>query len=242
MDVDVSGRVALVTGASRGIGRAVAVRLAAAGADVALGYEQDRDGAEGQARRIAATGRRAVAVGGNGAAPDGVAAMVGAVEERLGPIDILVSNAGIGPRHALEDITVEEWDRVLAVNLRAAFLLAQRVIPGMRARGWGRIVLISSVAAFTGGFVGPHYAASKAGQIGLMHALAGPVAAHGITVNAVAPALIEGGLPLPEGSEKGIPIGRTGQPEEVAHAVLALIGNGFITSQTLSVDGGVYPR
>lgn len=134
------------------------------------------------------------------------------------------------------------------VNLRPAFLLSRRVVPGMRERGWGRIVFVSSVVAFTGGIVGLHYTASKAALVGLMHALAGPLAPHGVTVNAVAPALIEGGGTLPGDEEsrnrlaEGVPAGRLGAPDEVAMAVEALVENPFVTAQTLSVDGGMYPR
>lgn len=122
------------------------------------------------------------------------------------------------------------------------------MIPGKRERGWGRIILISSVAAFTGGVVGAHYAASKAGQMGLMHALAGSLAPYGITVNVIAAALIEGGTTLPGGEEEHrqlatrVPVGRLGRPEEVAEAVLLPIANAFLTSQTIVIDGGLYPR
>ena len=180
--------------------------------------------------------------------PAALKEMVGKVEAELGSVDILISNAGIAPQQSLEEITVEDWDRVMDVNLRSAFLLAKRLAPGMRGRGWGRMVFVSSAAAFTGGIVGPHYTASKAGLIGLVHALAGSLAPHGVTVNAVAPALIEGGETLPGDEEsrrqlaKLTPVGRLGSPEEVAEAVLSLIFNSFITAQTVSVDGGMHPR
>ncbi|MBV9455589.1 MAG: 3-oxoacyl-ACP reductase FabG [Rubrobacter sp.] len=246
--MEVDGRVALVTGASRGIGAAIAERLAKAGADIAIGYGRDADAAEEVAGKIIASGRRAVAARGEVEDPARVKMLVEAVESTLGPIDILVSNAGIAPRQDLEEITVEDWDRVMSVNLRPAFLLAKRLTPGMQERGWGRIVLVSSVAAFTGGLVGPHYTASKAALIGLARALAGPLAPYGVTVNAVAPALIKGGATLPGGEEahrqlaEQIPVGRLGRPEEVAEAVHSLVSNPFITSQTLLVDGGLYPR
>ncbi|HLZ63396.1 MAG TPA: SDR family NAD(P)-dependent oxidoreductase [Ktedonosporobacter sp.] len=222
--IDTSKHVALVTGASRGIGRAIALKLAEAGIDVAIGYERKREEAESVVQQISTLGQRAVALRTDLRDPQQITRLVQSVEEALGSVDILVSNAAIGPQRSLEEITVEEWDDVMQVNLRAAFLLAQRVIPGMRKRGWGRIILISSVAAFTGGVVGAHYAASKAGQMGLMHALAGALALDGITVNAIAPALIESGTTLPGGEEEHrqlatrIPIGRLGQPEEVADA------------------------
>ena len=246
--MDVKRHVALVTGASRGIGRAIAVKLAEAGIDVAIGYEKNRVEAEDVVQRINALGRRAVAIGTDLRDPQQVATLAQSAEHALGPIDILVNNAGIGPQRSLDAITVEEWDQVMEVNLRPSFLLSQRLIPKMREQGWGRIILISSVAGFIGGVVGAHYAASKAGQMGLVHALAGPLAPYGVTVNALAPALIEGGGALP-GDENArrqlatrVPVGRLGRPEEVADAVLLLVGNGYITSQTIVIDGGLYPR
>ena len=246
--MSLDGRVALVTGASRGIGAAIAERLAGAGVDVAVGYGRDATAAEEMVDKIVASGRRAVAVGGDVGDPADVEGMVGTAETELGPIDILVSNAGIAPQQGLEEITLEDWDRVMNVNLRPAFLLARRLTPGMRERGWGRMVFISSVAAFTGGLVGAHYTASKAALIGLARALAAPLAPHGITVNSIAPALIEGGGTLPGDEEahrqlaSRIPVGRLGRPEEVAEAVLAIVENPFITAQTVSVDGGLHPR
>jgi 3-oxoacyl-[acyl-carrier protein] reductase len=246
--MSLDGRTALVTGASRGIGAAIAERLAGAGADIVVGYGRDAAAAEQVVDKIVALGRRVVAVGGDLVDPAEVERMVGTAETELGPIDVLVSNAGIAPQQDLQEITVEDWDRVMNVNLRPAFLLARRLTPGMRERGWGRIVFVSSVAAFTGGLVGPHYTASKAALIGLARALAAPLAPHGITVNAVAPALIEGGETLPGDEEarrqlaSRIPVGRLGRPEEVAEAVGAIVENPFITAQTLSVDGGIHPR
>jgi len=246
--MDLDRRVALVTGASRGIGSAIAGRLAEVGVDVAVGYTNDRAAAEEQTARISRMGRRAMAVGSDVSDPSAVEEMVGKVEAELGSVDILISNAGIAPQQSLEEITVEDWDRMMDVNLRSAFLLAKRLAPGMHERKWGRMVFVSSVAAFTGGIVGAHYTTSKAGLIGLVHALAGPLAPHGVTVNAVAPALIEGGETLPGDEESRrqlaelVPVGRLGSPEEVAEAVLSLVSNSFITAQTVSVDGGMYPR
>ena len=246
--MDLNGRVALVTGATRGIGATIARRLAEAGADVAVGYGGDRESAEKLASALEdSASKRALVVGDDLADPAQVSEMARTTEEMLGPVDILVSNAGIAKRQGFEQITVEDWDQTINVNLRAAFLLAQRLAPGMRERGWGRIVFVSSAAAFTGGIVGAHYTSSKAALIGLAHALARPLAPHGVTVNAVAPALIEqtGMIPGDAEDEKrlvGVPVGRFGKPEEVAEAVLMLVSNPFITAQTVSVDGGLHPR
>ena len=251
--MDLERRVALVTGASRGIGGAISERLALEGADVALAYASERGAAFQVASRIEREGRRAVALGGDLRDPEAVGRICDEAEGALGPVDVLVSNAGIAPRQGLEEVSVEDWDRVMEVNLRPAFLLAKQFAPGMRERGWGRIVLVSSVAAFTGGLVGPHYTASKAALMGLTRSLAASLAPHGVTVNAVAPALIEGGGTLPGGGSEAegqtrerlaarVPVGRLGRPEEVAQAVCSLVINPFITAQTVSVDGGMHPR
>ena len=246
--MNIQGRVALVTGASRGIGRAIALRLAEAGVDVAVGYGHDQEAADQQAESIRQYGRRSITVGGDVRDPRILTAFVDQTEAALGPVDILVSNAGISQRQSLEEITVEDWDRMMDVNVRPAFLLAQRVTAGMRERQWGRLLFVSSVAAFTGGVVGPHYATSKAALLGLMHSLAGALAPHGVTVNALAPAMIVGGETLP-GNETQlhqyathIPVGRLGKPEEVAEAAHSLIANPFLTAQTLLIDGGLYPH
>ena len=245
--VDLDGRVALVTGASRGIGAAVALRLAGAGADVGVAFLSDREGALAVGQAVREAGRKVALLQADMAVPADVRALVSQTESELGHVDILVANAGTGPRAALEGIDVEAWDRVMAVNLRAPFLLAQAVTPGMRERGFGRIVLMSSVAAFTGGILGPHYTSSKAGLIGLARALARSLAPHGVTVNAVAPALVETDM-IDEGASDldelagSIPVGRLGRPEEVADLVLAVVGNAYITGQTFSIDGGLHPR
>ena len=166
-DSDLSGRVALVTGGSRGIGAATALRLAEAGADVAVGCGQHREAAEEIAGKITGLGRRAVVVSGDMADPDVPRRIVAETAERLAPVDILVANAGTGVRADLDDVDVAAWDHVMAVNLRAPFLLAQAAVPHMREQRYGRIVLLSSVAAFLGGILSPQYTASKAGLIGL---------------------------------------------------------------------------
>lgn len=246
--MDLHGRIALITGASSGIGYVTALRLAEAGADIAIGYARKEEAAHRLAEHIRQMGQRALAVRGDVGEPDQVQALVEATQTQLGPIDILISNAGMGNRKRLEEITLEEWDQTMQVNLRAAFVLAQRITPGMRERGWGRVIFVSSVAAFTGGIVGPHYAASKAGLLGLMHSLSASLAPHGVTVNAVAPALIADTGMLPGGPEAEgelvphIPVGRLGKPEDVVEAIMLLVVNSYMTNQTLLVDGGMYPH
>ena len=239
------GRVALVTGGSGGIGRAVAHRLAAAGAGVAVGFWQNREGAEQTVAAITEAGGRAAGVAADLGRLDGAGELLSAAEIALGPVDVLVSNAGTGRAQPLDEITAADFDEVLAVTLRAPFLLAQRALPGMAHRGFGRVLFVSSVAAFTGGIIGPHYAASQAGLHGLTHYLAGQFAAAGVTVNALAPALITqtGMLPGdPEELRQQIPVGRLGQPDEVADLALAILRNAYLTSQVISLDGGRYPR
>jgi 3-oxoacyl-[acyl-carrier protein] reductase len=243
---DFSGRVALVTGASGGIGRALADRLAGAGASVAVHYGRSADMAHQIAARIGSAGGRAAALQadlGDSGAPD---QLVDSVERELGAVDILVANHGRGrPRGSLQEVTAQEWDQTFAVNARAPFLLARRVVPGMRERRFGRILFTSSVAGLTGGVVGPDYAASKAALHGLTHYLATRVAADGVTVNALAPALIEhtGMLPGDPGDlAKMIPVGRLGIPAEVADLALAVLANGYLTNHVIPIDGGMHAR
>jgi 3-oxoacyl-[acyl-carrier protein] reductase len=232
-----AGKVALVTGASRGIGAAVAVALGAAGARVAVNFRQEAAAAEQVARAIG----QALAVQADVADSSAVAAMLAAVEAGLGPVDILVNNAGIALIRGIDDLTEADFDATLAVNLKGAFLCTQAVLPGMRARGWGRIVNISSGAARGAGGVGLHYNASKAGLEGLTRGYAARLVKEGITVNAVAPSLIEtdmvkGGL---ASSPSRIPLGRFGTAEEVAQVVMMLVGNAYITGQTIPLSGGM---
>src|SRR2546421_12902327 len=195
-----AGRTALVTGGSGGIGRALALQLAAEGTAVALGFRTSRESAEQLAAEIAEQGRPVVAIEADLSKPEAPVELAEAVEFALGPIDILVANAGVGRVASYEEVAGPLFDETLAVNLRAPYLLARHVLPGMRERGFGRIVFISSVAGFIGGIVGPlprrrlgsvDYAASKAALHGLTHYFAPRVAPDGVTVNAIAPALIE---------------------------------------------------
>ena len=245
MDGPFSGRVALITGASGGIGQALARRLAASGAVLALGYGAHGRAAEALAAEITAAGGTAITVRADLRRAEAPGQLVRAAAEALGPVDVLVSNAGLSRVQPLEDITAAQFDEMLAVNLRAPFLLAQCAVPSMRERGFGRILFVSSVAAFTGGIVGPHYAASKAGLHGLTHFLASRLAASGITVNALAPALVAetGMLPGdPAELRRQVPVGRLGRPSEVADLPAAILANAYLTSQVISLDGGIHPR
>jgi 3-oxoacyl-[acyl-carrier protein] reductase len=245
MDGSFSGRVVLITGASGGIGQALARRLAAGGAALGLGYSAHGQAAEALAAQITAAGGRAIAIGADLRYPEAPGDLVQAAAEALGPVEVLVSNAGLSRVQPLEDITAAQFDEMLAVNLRAPFLLAQAVVPGMRDAGFGRILFISSVAAFTGGIVGPHYAASKSGLHGLTHFLASRLAASGVTVNALAPALVTetGMLPGdPEQLRRQVPVGRLGRPSEVADLAVAILANAYLTNQVISLDGGIHPR
>jgi 3-oxoacyl-[acyl-carrier protein] reductase len=243
---DLTDRVVLLTGASGGIGGALGRRLIEAGARVAFCYSGHQEEADALAARARAAGLDALALRGDLADPQAPAQLVRETTLALGPVDVLIPNAGHSVVRTYPDVDLASWDRTLDVNLRAPFLLAQLVLPAMVERGAGRILFMSSVAAFTGGVVGPHYAASKAGLHGLTHYLASRVAGQGVTVNAIAPALIEDTrmLPAAPGGTPAlpIPVGRYGRPEEVADLALAVLRNGYLTNQVISLDGGIYPR
>ena len=239
---DLKNRVALVTGGSRGIGAGIAVALASAGADVAVNYREQGAAAQSVCAEITAIGRKAIAVQADVSRAHEITRMVSEVETSLGPIDILVNNAAIAQPRPFEEITETEWDEILRVNLKSVFLVTQAVIAGMRTRKWGRIINLSSVAAQTGGAVGAHYAASKAGIIGLTHSCASSFVKGGITVNAIAPALIETDMVAsnPNASPRLIPMGHFGKVDDVASIAVMLAGNEYITGQTISVNGGWY--
>jgi 3-oxoacyl-[acyl-carrier protein] reductase len=236
-----NNRVALVTGGSRGIGQAIAVSLAEAGAAVAVNYREKAAEARNVAEMIRRAGGRAMAFGADVSQAAEVAAMVAAVERELGPVEVLINNAGIGLVRTVDELTEDDFDRTIAVNLKSVFLCTQAVVPGMRARKWGRVVNISSGAARGAGGVGPHYNASKAGMEGMTRGYAARLVKDGITVNAVAPSLIETDMVRSgvASSPARIPLGRFGTPEECAQAVLMVIGNAYMTGQTIALSGGL---
>ncbi len=248
-----SGRCALITGASRGIGAAIARRFAREGCDMALNYvtEPGRDNAceaGGIVQEIQNLGRRAFAWEADVAERAAVDKMIAAVLEHLGQLDILVHNAGITRDRTLRKLSFEDWEAVLRVNLTGAFHCAQAVLEHMIARGYGRIIFISSVVGLTGNFGQTNYAASKAGLIGFCKSLAREVAAKGITVNCIAPGFIDTEMTraMPEQARQRvleqIPLGRLGAPEDVAYAALFLASEeaSYITGHVLSVNGGLY--
>ena len=175
---DLQGKIALVTGASRGIGRAIAVGLAGCGADVAVNYKTHEKEARVTQQQVTSQGRRAIVIQADVSRSSEVGNMIATVERDLGPVDILVNNAGIARFQSVEATTEADWDEVLTANLKSVFLVTQAVLPGMRRRRWGRIINISSGAAKTGGGVGLHYTASKAGIEGLTRAYASRLVVH----------------------------------------------------------------
>ncbi|MDC1390657.1 SDR family NAD(P)-dependent oxidoreductase [Acidimicrobiales bacterium] len=237
------GRVAIVTGSSRGMGRAIAIALAQGGADVLINYRDDAAAAQSAVDAIVEAGRRAHVVQANVGKSAEVDRLVAACVSELGPPTILVNNAGIGKRVLdVADLDIDTWNDTIAINLTAPFLMTQAVVPYMRTAGWGRIINISSTAAQTGGSVGPHYAASKAGIIGLTHGYASKLVKEGITVNAIAMAQIETDMlrSATAADPSRIPIGRFGTVDEVAAVATMLVDNAYMTGQTISLNGGMY--
>jgi 3-oxoacyl-[acyl-carrier protein] reductase len=238
--LDLRTHVALVTGGSRGIGAAIVRAVAAAGAAVVVNYRERRDAAEALVAEIQNSGDRAVAIAADVADSRAVTDLFASAAQQVGPVDILVNNAGIAITRGVDDLTEADFDRTIEVNLKSVFLCTQAALPAMRQKKWGRIVNISSGAARGGGAIGPHYNASKAGIEGLTRGYAARLVKEGITVNAVAPSLIE--TDMMAGKQElvsRIPLGRFGTPEEVAQAVIFLIGNGYMTGQTVALSGGL---
>jgi 3-oxoacyl-[acyl-carrier protein] reductase len=239
---ELADNIALVTGSSRGIGRAIALALANAGADVVVNYRVHESEARQVSQQIEEFGHRSLAICADVSITSEVTSLIRTIETELGLVTILVNNAAIARPQPLEEITEQDWDELITVNLKSVFLVTQAVLPNMRAQRWGRIINLSSVAAQLGGVVGPHYAASKAGIIGLTHSYACLLAKEGVTVNAIAPALIATDMVTNnlKATPERIPVGRFGSVEEVAEVAVMLARNGYITGQTINVNGGWY--
>lgn len=240
-------RCALVTGGSRGIGAAIALRLAAKGYDVALTYRSQRLAAEQVAAEVERLGRRAVVLQADLADPTRAREIVREAADALGGLHALINNAGYVQRVPLEEISLEDWQRMIQVTLTAPFLAAQVAVPYMVEAGFGRIVNISSLRALTGSAHGAHYSAAKAGLLGLTKSLALALAPHGITVNAVCPGFTATDMNRDALEKRGdeiraqIPLRRPAEPEEVAAVVAFLCSDeaSYITGETISVNGGI---
>jgi 3-oxoacyl-(acyl-carrier-protein) reductase len=244
---ELTGKACLVTGGSRGIGRAIALELGRHGAFVAVGYAHNKAAAEEVGAEIATSGGKSFAFGCDVQDPEAIEPAVARVVEQFGKIDVLVNNAGITRDRSLAKMSDEEWDAVLQTNLSSVFHLTARVLPHMVKAGYGRIVNISSVIGIHGNFGQANYAAAKAGIIGFTKSAALELARKGVTVNAIAPGFIETEMIAAMPDEvrarilEKIPMGRFGRPEEIAHAVAFLISNGdYITGQVITIDGGMY--
>lgn len=235
-----AGKVALVTGAAKRIGRSVAVRLASEGADVVVNYRDSKDNADDVAEQVTAMGRRALTVQADVARKNDVTAMFARVEKEFGRLDILVNNAGMFFPAKFEELTEEQWDRILDVNLKSQFLCSQAAAPMLRRSGQGRIVNFASLGGLLAWPAYTHYCVSKAGVIMLTRCLARALAPD-ITVNAVAPGTISFPGDAPELAEDYIrraPLKRTGTATDIEDAVLFLIQSSFVTGQVIVVDGG----
>ena len=246
MEKELEGKVALVTGASRGIGAGIALELAGVGAKVVVNYQVNQQGAERVVESIRQQGGEAYSFQADVSKPDEVKAMFEFINSQFGGVDILVNNAGIHQHLPVEKLSLSDWERLMAINLTSLFLLTQEVLPHMKSCRWGRIVNISSLSGVAGTHVESHYAASKAGVIGFTKAVALETAPFGITVNAISPGSIETDMLAVTTEERRqkliseIPVGRIGQPEDIAWGVRFLVSPraSYITGQTIHMNGG----
>ncbi len=248
MNIELKNKVCLVTGGDRGIGRAIVKALVDSGARVAFDYRTREDLAEELVKEVAAGGGEARAFQADITDAEKVAAMVKTIHDEMGPIEILVNNAGMNRDHSFAKMTKEEWEDVIAVNLHGTFNVTKAVLPNLIEAGWGRVINISSIVGQRGNFGQANYAASKAGLIGMTKALALELAGKGVTVNAVAPGFIEtdmtAGIPeeVTDKITATIPVRRFGKVEEISPAVVFLASEqaSYITGHVLSVNGGLY--
>ena len=243
-----TSRIALVTGASRGIGAATALKLAEQGCDVAVNYHRNQDAAQAVVEQIEGLDQHAVAVQADLGNMDDAERLVEETVDRLGGLHVLVNNAGHVARATLEELTLDDWRRMMAVTLDGAFVVSQKAAGHMTSAGWGRIVNVSSLRAMAGYGRGAHYATAKAGLLGLTKALATELGPHGITVNAVSPGYTETDITRDALQTKGteirakIPVGRVAQPEEIGALIAFLCSDeaGSINGETINANGGLY--
>jgi 3-oxoacyl-[acyl-carrier protein] reductase len=237
-----AGRIGLVTGGGRSIGRAISLALATEGCDVVVNYVSRQADADATVDVIRKQGRRAIAVQGDVSKGADVTRLVATAESELGPIDILVNNAGKMVPETIDQMSEERWNDIIGVNLTSVFLMTQAVLAGMRARKWGRVINLSSVAAQAGSMMAVHYSAAKAGVIAATRSYARMLAKEGVTVNAIAPALVATEMlrANPNLKPDMIPVGRFGEVDECASVAVMLATNAYITGQTIAVNGGMY--
>jgi acetoacetyl-CoA reductase len=243
------GAVVVVTGASRGLGRAIAQELGSGGAKVVVNYSRSKEPAQELAEKISTDGGEAVAIGADVSDPEEAKRLIDETVERFGKIDALVNNAGINIDRTLKKLTPEDWDKVLKVDLSSCYYTVNAALPHMTEAGGGKIINMSSFVGESGNIGQANYSAAKAGMLGFTKTAALELARNNITVNAICPGFIETDMvmSMPEEARdkvlKKIPLGRFGKPEEIAKAVRYLIEHGdYITGSTLDINGGIYMR